>query len=225
MQLNGTLSDWFPVSSGVRQGDSLSPLLFACYINDLPTELNDVKSGIYMGSEQLSLLMYADYIVMLAPNEKCAQKQLDVMSNWCNRWGMHINPKKSQVVHVCNYQRERSKTGLTCCGHQLKYVENYKYLGFILHENLMHQKTVEVLTSSASRSFRRVVNIFKKLKNMGIGTFETLYDSYVKSIMNYGAAVWGFNEQNDPQVSQNWIQRFYLGVNKYTPTTATRIEF
>ena len=60
---------------------------------------------------------------------------------------------------------------------------------------------------------------------MGIATYETLYDSYVKSIMNYGAAVWGYAEQNDPQVLHNRIQRYYLGVNKYTPTAATRIKF
>ena len=103
--------------------------------------------------------MYADDIVMLAPNEVNAQKQLDIMTEWCGKWGMHINP------------------------------------------------------------------ILKKLKNMGIATYETLYDSYVNSIMNYGAAVWGYAEQNEPQVLQNRIQRYYLGVNKYTPTAATRIEF
>ncbi len=225
VQLNGILTEWFPVSSGVRQGDSLSPLLFACYINDLPPELNGQNAGVYMGGEQLSLLMYADDIVMLAPNEDKAQKQLDVMTEWCGRWGMHINPKKSQIVHVRNYQRERSKVALHCCGHELKYVDTYKYLGFILHEHLSPQKTVEALTLSASRSFGRIVNVFKKLKNMGFGTYETLYDSYVKSIMNYGAAVWGYAEQSEPQVLQNRIQRYFLGVNKYTPTAATRTEF
>ena len=35
IQLNGELTDWFPVASGVRQGDSLSPILFAIYVNDL----------------------------------------------------------------------------------------------------------------------------------------------------------------------------------------------
>ena len=138
---------------------------------------------------------------------------------------MFINPQKSQILHIRNYQKPRSKLAVMCGKHELSYVEHYKYLGFIVHEHLSPQKTVQVLTGAASRSFGRVVNLFKKLKNMGISTHETLYDSYVRSIMNYAAAVWGYAEQNEPHVLQNCVQRYYLGVNKYTPKFATRLEF
>ena len=112
--LNSELSDWFHVSSGVRQGDSLSPVLFASFINDLANEINNVGVGAYIGGEQLSLLMYADDIVLISTNEEGAQKQLDVMSNWCTKWAMRINAKKSQVIHVCNPQKPVSSIPLFC---------------------------------------------------------------------------------------------------------------
>ena len=34
VKLNDILTDWFPLLSGVRQGDSSSPAIFAFYIND-----------------------------------------------------------------------------------------------------------------------------------------------------------------------------------------------
>ena len=178
-----------------------------------------------MGSEQVSLLMYADDIVLLSANVESAQKQLDVMTSWCERWGMAINPKKSQVLHVRNYQKERCKTVLKCCGSDLSYVDHYKYLGFIVHEHLSPKKMVRTLTASATRSFGRIVNVFKSLKNMSIGTYETLYNSYVKSIMNYASACWGYAEQSESQVLVNRIQRFYLGVNIFTPNAVVHIEF
>ncbi len=97
-------------------------------------------------------------------------------------------------------------------------------MGFYIHEHLSYKPMMETLTKSASRSFGRVVNIFKKLKNMGFKTYQTLYTSYVTPIMNYGSAVWGFAEYHESQVLQNRVSRYYLGVNKYTAVAATSTE-
>ncbi len=105
------------------------------------------------------------------------------------------------------------------------YAHNtYKYLGYYIDEHLSFKKTVNTLTSSASRSFGRVVNLFKKMKNLGFKTYQTLYQSYVTPIMNYSSAIWGFGEQHEPQVLQNRVSRFYLEVNRYTAVAATSTE-
>ena len=39
VKVNNLFIDWFNVSSGVRQGDNLSPVLFNLYINELAIEL------------------------------------------------------------------------------------------------------------------------------------------------------------------------------------------
>ena len=40
VKLNGFLTDWFGVKSGLKQGCSLSPVLFNLYINDLALKIN-----------------------------------------------------------------------------------------------------------------------------------------------------------------------------------------
>ncbi len=97
-------------------------------------------------------------------------------------------------------------------------------MGYYIHEHLSFKTTMETLTKSASRSFGRVINIFKKMKNLGFKTYQTLYTSYVTSIMNYSSAIWGFAEQHKPQVLQNRVSRFQLGVNRYTAVAATSTE-
>ena len=120
--------------------------------------------------------------------------------------------KKSQVLHIRNYQKPRSVKSLKCCNQELVYTQNYKYLGFIVHEHLSEKPTVEALTGAATRSYGRIVNMFRKLCNMGIGTYESLYSSYVAIVMKFASAVWGYNDFSSPQVLQNRIQHYFLGV-------------
>ena len=223
VQLNGQLSHWFDVLSGVRQGDSLSPLLFSVFINDLAQEVKDAEAGVYMGGEQCALLMYADDIVFLSPDIDKAQKQVTVLYEWCKKWRMSINPKKSQVMHIRNHQKPRSQTKIYCGNHELSYTDKYKYLGYTIQEHLSHKPNIEILTSAAARSYGRIVNIFRQVKNLGFKTYDTLYRTYVTPIVHYGAAIWGFAEANDPQVLQNRVSCYYLGVHKFTPVAATQI--
>ena len=224
VHLNGQLSDWFHVNSGVRQGDSLSPCLFSIFINDLAEKINQAGAGVYMGGDQIALLMYADDIALISSSVEGAQKQLDVMASWCAAWDMKINAKKSEILHIRNPQKQRCSTPVTCGSEVLNYTSTYKYLGYYLNEHLSHETTVETLTTSAQRSFGRVVQLFKSIKNLGIRTFETLYPSYVVPIMNYGSAVWGFREYPKAQVLKNRVGRFYLGVNRFTPVAETSLE-
>ena len=128
-------------------------------------------------------------------------------------------------LHVRNYQKLRQTQNLTCCNEILKYTNNYKYLGILFNEHLQDKPCVDALTGAATRSFGRVVNLFRQLKNMGINSYQTLYDSYVLSILNFGSAVWGYSEQTAPQVLSNRVKRYYLGVHTFTPVAATSLEF
>ena len=49
----------------------------------------------------------------------------------------------------------------------MEYVANYKYLGCWINEFGSNDKTVEALTAAASRSHGQIINIFKKMNDMG----------------------------------------------------------
>ena len=221
---NNVACEWFDVTNGVRQGDSLSPTLFSIYLYDLATEIKDLNVGVPVADIDISLLVYADDTVLLAPNEEKLQSMLNVVDKWCRTWGMEINSKKTQILHVGNYQRPRSINQFSRGESLLNYTDTYRYLRYMIHEHWCETKNVETMTACASRSFGRIQGIFKKMGNMGIKSYETLYESYVDPIINYAAGVWGFDYFNPPQVLQNRIMQFVLGSHKFAPNAATKIE-
>ena len=71
---NNVLSESFTCNIGVRQGECLSPFLFAMYLNDLEEELvTKGASGINIGMTNLYLLLYADDIILFG---KTSEKRL-----------------------------------------------------------------------------------------------------------------------------------------------------
>ena len=62
------VSTSFRVTNGVRQGGTLSPLLFNLYVNDLSVILNNLPVGCSVGNRVINHLLYADDIVLFAPS-------------------------------------------------------------------------------------------------------------------------------------------------------------
>ncbi len=61
-----SLTDWFDVECGVKQGDILSPTLFSLYVNDMASELKNMNLGVPIDDENVCIFLYADDIVILA---------------------------------------------------------------------------------------------------------------------------------------------------------------
>ena len=53
----------------MKQGDSLSPILFNLAFQKMIQSLKMVPSGIKIGKEQLNLLAYADDLVLIGKNK------------------------------------------------------------------------------------------------------------------------------------------------------------
>ena len=81
VRLNHNVTDWFPLTSGVKQGDNLSPTLFCFNINDLAETLKRLNIGIKVNGKNICVLLYADDIVLLAENEKDLQTLLNQSIN------------------------------------------------------------------------------------------------------------------------------------------------
>jgi len=136
VRLQDSYTDWFEVTSGVRQGDNLSPTLFCLYVNDLAKSLNELSLGVFLNDLHVTLLLYADDIVLFAPTEVALQEQLNFLDDWCQKWKLLVNESKTEIVHFRPKNVQKTDDNFVFRGCNLKVVNEYRYLGLVLTENL-----------------------------------------------------------------------------------------
>ena len=99
VKINDYITEYFDVLHGVKQGDNLSPTLFNLFINNLASQIKELHCGIKIGIEQVSILLYADDIVLLSDSEKGLQSMLTYLNTWCMQWCFDIIVLKSNIIH------------------------------------------------------------------------------------------------------------------------------
>ena len=98
VRLNGLKTDWFTVTCGLKQGCNLSTILFNFYANDVVERIMSTSKGIDIEGEKVSVLLYADDLIHLAPSTSDLQVMLDELHLWCGEnkiravAGQHSSP-------------------------------------------------------------------------------------------------------------------------------------
>ena len=95
---DGVKSEPFYYQLGVRQGECLSPFLFAMYINDLEIYFSANNSGITASHMKMFLLLYANDIVIFVDSVEELQSEINTLYAYCDRWKLKVNSSKSHLV-------------------------------------------------------------------------------------------------------------------------------
>ena len=88
--LNGQISSWELVKSGVPQGSVLDPLFFLIYINDLPDNLES-NCKIFADDTSLFYKVFNKHVSRATLN-----KDLELINNLAFQWKMQFNPDRNK---------------------------------------------------------------------------------------------------------------------------------
>ena len=97
---NGRLSKPYQIHAGVRQGGSLSPVIFSVYVDSVIDVLLESNLGCYIGHTFLDIIMYADDLLLISGSVSKLQKMVDICLNEFCQLDLQINASKSNCLRI-----------------------------------------------------------------------------------------------------------------------------
>lgn len=177
------LTNSISISTGIRQGDSLSPLHFNIVTNEIILAVKNRKLGYKVGNYQIPIVCYADDAVLMADSEDNLQRLLMTIKESAERYNMIISIEKTKSL-VASKQPIRCKL---CINNQsIEQVMNFNYLGTPLsyhrdlNKEVATQANKEMITAGAIRS------LILTNKHILPESKIRIYKTCIRPIMTYG---------------------------------------
>ncbi|KAK3552360.1 hypothetical protein QTP86_011286 [Hemibagrus guttatus] len=178
-------SDLFPVHVGLRQGCPLSPVLFIVFMDRISRRSQRLE-GVRFGDHRISLLIFADDVVLLAPSSLYLQHALGHFAAECEAVGMRVSTSKSEAMVL---DRKKLACTLQVGEELLSQVEEFKYLGVLFtSEGRMDRETDRWIGAPAAviRSMYRSVVVKELSQKAKLSIYQSIY----VPTLTYGHELW-----------------------------------
>ena len=175
------------MQSGVPEGSILGPLLFTCYVADLPLHL------------KTSSLSYADDVKIyhrIKSHEDInhLQADLDRLAQWSKTWLLRLNPSKCKSI-TFTLRTSPHLAVYTLDGKPLERCVKVRDLGVILDVKLTFADHVDATVMKANRMLGLLIRSMQVARRDHRVAFDhtaalAAYKAHVRSVLEYGSVIW-----------------------------------
>ena len=198
-------SDFFNCNIGVRQGENLSPLLFAMYLNDFELFISKYYKGLTEISKDINnhlsdddvevflklfTLLYADDTIVFAESGFELQSALNAVFDYCQTWHLTVNTSKTKIV-IFSRGKVKKCENFKFGDDHIETVSDFNYLGIKFNYNNRVKSSIIKQVAQAKRAMYSLITKARKL-DLPIDIQLDLFDHLVTPILLYGCEVWGF---------------------------------
>ena len=226
VKLKGDLSKEIPITQGVLQGEILSPLLFSLFLNDIWTYFNN--SGLHGinidGYNDVTILAYADDLVILCHNMLDVKKKLNVLNQYCRKNLITVNINKTKILQFHKGRNKDLSDTFLFNGSKIEMVNTYNYLGLMFSSSGKFNIAAKEMHKKALFASMSVKTILSRTKSEGWAAKEKLLKSVVNATALYATEIWGPRYTDTIEKHKLYFIKTILQLPKNTPSHYVRLE-
>ncbi|CAG5073493.1 Similar to X-element\ORF2: Probable RNA-directed DNA polymerase from transposon X-element (Drosophila melanogaster) [Cotesia congregata] len=202
---NGDFSKPVKVTTGVLQGETLSPLLFILFISDIVSFFRDKGlTGLQLnGLRDLLMLLYADDLVILLRRQMDVLKALRALEDrFRKKLPKSFNYKNSAV----------------------EVVNSYVYLGTTVTTTATGRRAALDVVKKSNAACSVSLGILTRLHADSWAGKQKIYGAIVRTTLLYLAGIWGLEHLETIEKAQVGFFKRLLQLPRCTPGYAIRLE-
>jgi hypothetical protein len=194
------------IGRGVRQGCSLSPILFTIYAEMMMAEaMEGMDEGIVVGGKMVQDVRFADDQGMVANSEMGLQRMMDRLVDVAKDYNMKINVKKTKVMKVS--RKGGGKVELIVEGQKVEQVTKFKYLGSYISEDGRCEEEIKVRIAMAKAAFSKRKELLARKMSMDVK--KQIIKTVIWSVALYAAETWTLRKEDIRRINslEMWLWR------------------
>ena len=207
VKAEGSISSWFKIVTGVRQGDIWSPLMFGLAIDFVMRQAVDKNNrGITLiprrssryPEVRFSDLDYADDIALFEESDSRMAETTEAIRTTAGKLGLHMSFKKTELMSI---GKSTSSNPIVPLGNEgnIKVVEHFKYLGAFSSADGTNVKEINNRVGKAAGAFRELEKVWKD-RHLSLDIKMKFYNSCVLSTLLYAAECWSLTERDEARL-------------------------
>ena len=182
--VNGYTSSEYPIEASVPQGSVVGPLLWNIYFNDI---LNLIPEA-YAYADDCTLTFTCDKSNQVDTISK-VNHALQMITEWGKRWQISLAPEKTQLLVISrnNERNDHNLPSIILSNKALVPQQSINILGIEVDSKLAftnHVKNIAKMAACKLACIRRVSHFLDAKGCL------TLYNSQVRSMLEYSPLVW-----------------------------------
>jgi hypothetical protein len=199
---------------GVMQGDSLSPLLFILYINDVVAKIEEKCPN-------TTVLLYADDMVILTEKRCELQKALVSLTEWSLVNRIKVNTSKTKWMKFRKGGHLATGDIFKLNNELIDYVKSYVYLGITLQTGLSFHKQIKRVSAKA---VGRIGALSTHTSKLSLERAMQVFDVQIKPIVTYGLHLFSHHLKVTTLEHLDMVKsRFLKKVLQLPPTASTEL--
>ena len=218
----GVNTQSFEITTGVRQGDVLSPVIFIVVVDWIMKRVISDEDGIkWLGKDRVADLEYADDIALLSEDASSMNRMTEKLAQEASKVGLEINKRKTKVMAVQPTEDIR----IVLEGEMVEEVNCFEYLGSTVCNDGDVRKEVGIRIGKAGAVFSRMKRVWTS-QGMSLKTKLKLFNAIVISILLYGSETWkGLSEiENRLRVFESNCLRRIMNIRWYEHITEEEVR-